>query len=38
MTVGEDAELENGVYTDKDNKLVFEVQDKKVVFSRKFGG
>jgi len=31
MIIGEKVELENGVYTDKDNKLLFEVEDKKVV-------
>ena len=38
MVVGEDAELSDGVYTDKENKLVFRVKNKKVTFSRKFGG
>jgi hypothetical protein len=38
MDIGEVAEINDGVYTDKENKLVFEVKDKKVVFSRKFGG
>ncbi len=38
MDIGEVAEIDDGVYTDKGNKLVFEVKDKKVVFSRKFGG
>ena len=38
MDIGEVAEIDDGVYTDKENKLVFEVKDKKVVFSRKFGG
>ena len=28
--------LGDGFYTDKDNKLIFEVKDKKVVFDRSY--
>ena len=28
--------LPNGIYSDKDNKLIFEVKDKKVVFDRSY--
>ncbi len=28
--------LADGFYTDKDNKLIFEVKDKKVVFDRSY--
>ena len=28
--------LPDGIYSDKDNKLIFEVKDKKVVFDRSY--
>jgi hypothetical protein len=29
-------QLPDGIYSDKDNKLIFEVKDKKVVFDRSY--
>ena len=36
MAVGEVAEIDDGVYTDKENKIIFTVKDKKVVQSRNY--
>ena len=33
---GEVAEIDDGVYTDKENKIIFTVKDKKVVQSRNY--
>tara|TARA_X000001388_G_scaffold73825_1_gene66023 strand:+ start:41 stop:1072 length:1032 start_codon:yes stop_codon:yes gene_type:complete len=36
MPIGTKAEISDGVYTDKSNKIIFEIKDKIVVFSRKY--